>query len=202
MYTYLIGWSKLDIWYYGVRFSPKAKPEDLWNTYFTSSNSVKRFRKENGEPDVIQIRKSFVSAKKAREWETKVIIRMKLVESKRWLNQSDNTKKFYHEGPRGSFSIEHRQKMSIAAKKRKRTKEHLEALHAGRRKSKNSPEHIAAISAATKGRKKTAQEIEKFRQVRLNDPRRFEWAKKAGQASVAARKDKKQSIFLGLKYAN
>lgn len=52
-YTYLVGWNKLNKWYYGVRFSDKADPIELWKTYFTSSKRVKEFRLENGEPDII-----------------------------------------------------------------------------------------------------------------------------------------------------
>lgn len=193
MYTYLIGWSKLDIWYYGVRFSSKAKPEDLWKTYFTSSRSVKKFRKENGEPDVIQIRKMFDCSKKAREWETKVITRMKLVESKRWLNQTDNTKKFYHEGPRGSFSEEHRRKLSEAAKKRKRSKEHIEALHASRRGKKLSASHREALSKANRGKILSEEHIKKLKESRLNDPLLHQKMSVAGRnSSKKYREDKER----------
>ena len=62
-YTYLIGWSKLNKWYYGVEYGikkiPCANPKNLWTTYFTSSNIVSHFRKTHGEPDIIQVRKLF-----------------------------------------------------------------------------------------------------------------------------------------------
>lgn len=88
-YTYLIGWSRLDRWYYGVEYSngyKTANPENLWNTYFTSSDIVERFRTEYGEPDVIEIRKKFDDPIKARNWETRVIQRLRAVQSDRWLN--------------------------------------------------------------------------------------------------------------------
>ncbi len=88
-YTYLIGWSKYDTWYYGVRYSKDCHPDDLWVTYFTSSKMVKNFYIKNGEPDVIQIRKLFSSVKLAQQWEVTVLKRMKVVESKQWLNQND-----------------------------------------------------------------------------------------------------------------
>ena len=90
MYTYLIGWSKLNKYYYGSRFAKDSKPSDLWFTYFTSSNYVKAFRKEHGEPDIIQIRKTFKSADDTRLWEHKVLRRMKVVRSEKWLNKTDN----------------------------------------------------------------------------------------------------------------
>ena len=65
-YTYLIGWSKLNKWYYGVRYANKIIAEnDLWVKYFTSSRHVKNFRKIHGEPDIIKIRKKFNKKEKA-----------------------------------------------------------------------------------------------------------------------------------------
>jgi hypothetical protein len=42
-YTYLIGWSELDLWYYGVKFGKSADPEKFLVNYFTSSKYVKSF---------------------------------------------------------------------------------------------------------------------------------------------------------------
>lgn len=62
-YTYLIGWTNINRWYYGVEYGfkkiPCANPQNLWITYFTSSNIVAWHRKHFGEPDVICIRKIF-----------------------------------------------------------------------------------------------------------------------------------------------
>lgn len=87
-YTYLIGWSKHNKWYYGVRYAKNCNPADLWKTYFTSSKYVKLFRKEYGEPDIIQIRKTFKSADKAIFWEDKVICKMKLYLREDFLNKN------------------------------------------------------------------------------------------------------------------
>lgn len=89
-YTYLIGWSKQDKWYYGVRYSKHADPSELWVTYFTSSKHVKRFREEHGEPDIIEVRQTFDRVDKARLWEHKVLKRMQVVNDDRWLNMTDN----------------------------------------------------------------------------------------------------------------
>jgi hypothetical protein len=40
-YTYLIGWSHLNKWYYGRRTAKGCHPSELWVKYFTSSKSVK-----------------------------------------------------------------------------------------------------------------------------------------------------------------
>jgi hypothetical protein len=58
-YTYLIGWSKLNQYYYGCRYAIKCNPNDLWVTYFTSSKYVKMMREAHGEPDIIQVRSVF-----------------------------------------------------------------------------------------------------------------------------------------------
>ena len=90
-YTYLIGWTKQDLWYYGVRTANKTEPEnDLWVHYFTSSDYVKQQRIELGEPNVVQIRQTFIDSNKARLWEEQVLQRMKVVESKQWLNRNDS----------------------------------------------------------------------------------------------------------------
>lgn len=92
-YTYLIGWSKHNKYYYGVRFA-KCKgcmyttgchPNDFWKIYFTSSNNVKEFREQYGEPDIIQIRRTFSTAKEAILWEEKVLKRIDISKPK-WIN--------------------------------------------------------------------------------------------------------------------
>lgn len=89
-YTYLIGWSKYDKWYYGVRYSKKCNPKDLWETYFTSSNQVKTYREHYGEPDVVQVRKIFDNIEKAQKWEYKVLKRLNVTNEEKWLNKTDN----------------------------------------------------------------------------------------------------------------
>jgi hypothetical protein len=89
-YTYLIGWSTHNVWYYGVRYAKNCKPEELWVTYFTSSKYVKRYREEHGEPDVIQVRKTFSDPVAARTYERKVLVRLNVVSEDKWLNKTDN----------------------------------------------------------------------------------------------------------------
>ena len=89
-YTYLIGWSFYNKFYYGVRYSKHCHPSDLWRTYFTSSKYVKQFREENGEPDIIQIRKIFNNSISARIYENKILKRLNVIHSSKWLNKTDN----------------------------------------------------------------------------------------------------------------
>ena len=97
-YTYLVGWSSLNKFYYGVQYNKKANPSNLWTTYFTSSKYVKKFRELYGEPDIIQVRKIFQSKEKACSWEFKVIQRLNCVRSEQWLNRSLAGQKFYNDG--------------------------------------------------------------------------------------------------------
>lgn len=89
-YTYLIGWSNHEKYYYGVRFKKNCHPIDLWTTYFTSSKYIKEFRNLYGEPDIIQIRHIFTNSEKARKWESKVLKRMNVVKDDRFINKTDN----------------------------------------------------------------------------------------------------------------
>lgn len=89
-YTYLIKWSKTGKWYYGVRYAKNSNPKDLWKTYLTSSKYVELHRKEFGDPDIIQIRKTFNSSSKARKWENTVLKKLKVLERNDSLNQTTN----------------------------------------------------------------------------------------------------------------
>lgn len=89
-YTYLIGWSEHNTWYYGVRYEKGCHPSDLWVEYKTSSKYVDAFVLKYGDPDVIQPRKTFSSVTDARLWEEKVLKRMNVVADEKWLNKTDN----------------------------------------------------------------------------------------------------------------
>ena len=86
-YTYLIGWTERNLWYYGVRYANHCNPKDLWVFYFTSSTYVKRIRNLYGEPDVIQVRKVFKDDISARTWEYKVLKRLNVEKKNKWLNK-------------------------------------------------------------------------------------------------------------------
>lgn len=89
-YTYLIGWSTENKYYYGVRFAKGCDPKELWVSYKTSSKYVLDSYKKLGDPDVVQIRKIFDDSDKARLWENKVLKRMKVTERTDFLNKTDN----------------------------------------------------------------------------------------------------------------
>ena len=89
-YTYLIGWSLQQKYYYGVRYANNCSPIDFWVKYFTSSPSVAAMRVLYGDPDIKQIRKIFSSREKARQWENRVLKRMKVVIREDFLNKNDS----------------------------------------------------------------------------------------------------------------
>jgi hypothetical protein len=88
-YTYLIGWKDQQKYYYGVRYAKNCFPGDFWIKYFTSSPAVTAMRFEHGDPDIIQIRKTFSTKEQARQWETRVLTRMKVVVREDFLNKND-----------------------------------------------------------------------------------------------------------------
>ena len=89
-YTYLIGWPKQNKFYYGVRWAYGCTPNDLWNTYFTSSKYVRQFVAIHGDPDIIQIRRVFDAKEKAIKWESKVLTRLNLRKNTKFLNMTTN----------------------------------------------------------------------------------------------------------------
>lgn len=88
-FTYLLGWTIFNKFYYGVRYKDGVTPDSLGTTYFSSSRYVKKFIDENGLPDIMQVRKMFTCKVKARKWEDVVIRRMGIVYDERWLNKSN-----------------------------------------------------------------------------------------------------------------
>lgn len=101
-YCYFIGWPKLNKFYYGVKFGIGANPDTFWKTYFTSSELVSQYRRQYGEPTLIEVRKIFnpdrygsvVYAQEASiRHENKVIRRMNMIPEERFLNCSNNV---YH----------------------------------------------------------------------------------------------------------
>jgi hypothetical protein len=103
-YTYLIGWSTHNKYYYGARWAKNSSLGDLWNTYFTSSKHVKDFRKKHGEPDIIQVRKVFNDADKCKLYERKTLEKLDVLRNEKWLNKNINGMFL----PTGPMSEEHK----------------------------------------------------------------------------------------------
>lgn len=90
-YTYLIGWTNHNIWYYGSQYGKNADPKNLWESYFTSSKYVHAMKDEHGDPDVIKIRRTFGTERSACiEWERRVLRKLNAARSDSWLNKTDH----------------------------------------------------------------------------------------------------------------
>lgn len=121
-FTYLIGWSKHNKFYYGCRYGKNGCSSSLWTTYFTSSKFVKEFRNLYGEPDIIQIRKEFLTDLETLLWEKRVIEKLKKKSNFNiWLNRNCAGSVIYTEDVlqkmRGPKSITHKNNMKKARKK-------------------------------------------------------------------------------------
>lgn len=135
-YTYLIGWTKQQKYYYGVRYAKNCSPDDFWVKYFTSSPSVSAMRLLYGDPDIKQIRKIFSARDQARQWETRVLKKMKVVVREDFFNKNDvpappinnrvmtqSTKEKIGNSNRGKpKSEEHKQKIKAARSKQTNTR--------------------------------------------------------------------------------
>lgn len=165
-FCYLIGWTKLNKFYYGVRYKDGVSPDTLWTSYYTSSNYVKEFIEENGQPDVVQVRKVFKCGKNARAWETKVLKRIDAVKSSTWLNAND-TKNFYR-APGWQHTEDTKRKISDVK---------LSTGHT------ITDEHKRAVSEANKGKVVTEETRKRMSEARKNIKRTEEWSRNNGLAN-------------------
>ena len=152
-YTYLIGWSVQQKYYYGVRYAVDCNPADLWVKYFTSSPTVKAMRLIYGEPDVRQIRKIFIDKQSARLWETKVLRRMKVIRREEFLNKNDAP------APPINNRImldSTKEKISLSNKGKPKSKEHKQKIKEARAKQVNT----------RKGQKHTESAKQKIKEAR------------------------------------
>ena len=97
-YTYYLSWPTIDLHYYGVRYAKGCHPNDLWVKYKTSSKYVKEICKLHGDPNIIQVRKTFKLPADALYWEHKFLIKIKAVTKNNWINKSTGYGKFCNYG--------------------------------------------------------------------------------------------------------
>lgn len=166
-YTYFIGWTKLNLFYYGSRYAKGCHPSDFWEKYFTSSKRVAATRLEHGEPDLIQIRQVFDDVRSAMLWEKVVLRRMNAKRRKDFLNETmgnmptmsgkthtDETKAKMSAWQKGvPKPAEATAKMRKSLTGRKLTDEARAAISRGHQGLKFTDEHKATIAADKLGRK-------------------------------------------------
>ena len=158
-YTYLIGWSSTNTYYYGARYAKDAHPSDLWQSYFTSSKYVKDYREKHGDPDIIEVRKTFTTPQDALLWEERVLKKIHMSDYwDNWLNKnisgwifcsehSEATRKRISEARKGvKKSEKSRKKMSEAHVKNYDNPEYRKKMH----DIKKSEEYRQKMSASIK----------------------------------------------------
>lgn len=194
-YTYLIGWSEHHKFYYGVRYSKKCHPGDLWKLYFTSSNRVKQFRKDYGEPDIIIVRRTFESVTEARSWEIKVLQRMKVVIREDFLNEHDAPSPPIRYGRRPP---EVGKKISKKLKGKKKSKEHNTKIGVsvtkyykdkpgpfkGHSHNEETKQIIKEKRALQKTTEETKQKMRDARSKQIMSPRSIETKEKLSNANI------------------
>lgn len=151
-YTYLIGWSHLNKWYYGVKFGQKCHPDDFWVTYFTSSKYVAELIESHGNPDVIDIRRTFIDPMRAAKWENTVLRRLKVINSSKWINQSDayNHRAVYKPTQKTKDKIREKRKLQVMKPSSEEKKAKIRAKNTGRvRTQEDIDKQKASIAVRT-----------------------------------------------------
>lgn len=157
-YLYVIGWTCHDVWYVGIQYGQKSNPDNLWTTYFTSSNYVKQFVQENGDPDQFQIIK-YETAEQVIEAEIDFIKANNVLADPRWLNKNGAGAIFMDSDVRDKIS------KSLTGKPRSETtKEKLRNVNLGKQLSNQTKEKL---SKAHKNRIRSDEH-----QKKLNDSNR------------------------------
>lgn len=179
MYCYLIGWTQHNKWYYGRRTATGCRPEELWVSYFTSSNYVKQFRELHGEPDVIEIRREFSNAQQCALWESRVLSRLDAAHNDRWLNAKNGDAEWHTSGipnsPNKRLNIQkgiQRWKQNtdpilLAELQSKR----IEAARAVTTGVAKSIEHRERISSSLRGRSLSPEHRANLSAARLRQPK-------------------------------
>jgi hypothetical protein len=147
-YTYFIQWTKTGMKYYGVRYSKNCHPDDLWITYFTSSKYVKDYIIKHGDPDLVEVRKTFCGdgrVQSARIWEYKVLKRINAVKRIDFLNKTDNKSIGLHDP-----AVKERQRLAIIAaiSTPEFKKKHSAATKAAMSRPDVKEKHREAVTAA------------------------------------------------------
>jgi len=108
-YTYLLHHIPTNTFYYGVRWKNvklmKTPEEDLWIKYFSRSKKVHHLIDKYGLNSFeFEIRKKFDTVEQARDWETKVLHRMDVLNKPSvWLNRTNNKAILNDTHPRGTL---------------------------------------------------------------------------------------------------
>lgn len=99
-FTYLVRHIPTNRVYYGVRYSSRSNPNDLWTTYYTSSKQVHKLIDEYGVDSFeFEIRRTFSDSEKAKKWENTVLRRINARGHHQFINVSNNSPRRMSYGP-------------------------------------------------------------------------------------------------------
>lgn len=174
-FTYLLGWSKSNMFYYGVRYAKNCLPTQLFTKYFTSSNIVKQYIVDEGVPDTIIIDKIFKNSNAAREYECLFLKFYKATTHENFLNKTNGDGKFYnnatynHNKKLKPVSEEAKLKMSNSRKGKNFTQKHKDNISKGLIGHHVSIESREKISLGHLGRKHSDEHKEKNRIQQLGN---------------------------------
>lgn len=180
-YTYHLYWSATDTHYYGVRWAKNCDPADLWVSYFTSSKYVKDYAKRYGDPDVIEVRKTFDSVNAGRAWEHRVLTRLRVSKRTNYLNVSSGSAKFYVDISSDEHLAHRGKRIKLALNKPEVKQKRSRAI----RDALNTPE---AIAKRNREELKQAQRERGSRTMKLMRPKQF--------GTNASNHDKTLYVFL------
>lgn len=111
-YTYVITHLPSGIRYYGSRYAKHCKPDDLWITYFTSSNKIKKLLEKDGVNSFkAEVRRTFSTVEECRHWEAKFLERINAQLNENWFNKHNGGSTFYNVSPASKLT---KQRMSKA----------------------------------------------------------------------------------------
>ena len=170
-YTYLITFLPTGQQYYGVRTKQGCHPTDLWNSYYTSSKTVRQLIKQHGADAFRwEVRKTFSNREDAIIWEHRLLSRIDAARNPQYLNKNNGDRKFFGGGvPKGfRHSEDARRKMSINSSGSNNPNYGRNFSEATRRK----------LSEARKGKcNLTAEQVEKLKE-RMTGENNFNYGKK------------------------
>lgn len=175
-FTYIVGWTKANLYYIGVKYAKGCKPEDLGTTYFSSSKKIGALW-AYCEPDFKTIY-PFDSPEEALWFEELLQKEFNVLKSKQFANLSISGKEF-------RMTESAKEKLSRIRKGKPLSAEHRAKIsEGGKRRPPCSAETRAKLSAALKGKKKSAEHIAKMSANATNiseETRAKMSAKKKGQ---------------------
>jgi hypothetical protein len=166
-YTYVVLCILTGRRYYGVAFRKDCRPSDLWIRYFTSCKAIKYDLKIYGiSAFKVEIRKIFDCPNKARDWERRVLQKLKIPNHK-WYNKSVSAAPESKVGILNPmygkhFSPESRLKISVRLKGKPHSVEHTAKVADKHRGKKLSENHVNRLQSSWRGKHHSRESKEKI----------------------------------------